>query len=219
MNHGLRARELARFARQGFLVVPGLADAAEVELLRALHHATFARPERRPGEMLLGDRDADGALNFERIAGRFAELDGTHFRERGAALLAAVLGEVPEIVLPLFIRKPARSRATPWHQHTASPRPPGTRADATLWMALEPVDGANACLTMAPGSQITPFDHDSFGIPDDLLAKVHWVECVLPAGDALLIHEAVAHGSTANLAGSDRLAVALYGMVGAELPS
>lgn len=212
------------FARDGFVVAPGLTTPREAEAMRRLlldmlaAKAGFAEgalfdavsPDGVPGKLpqLINPSDYEPALRR------------TWAHKHAWALAKEILGPKAELCFEHFIIKPAKDGAeTPWHQDDAFHLDPSiVRAQVTFWIALEAADAENGCLRYIPGSHQGPvLRHHS---PNDD-QRVHFIECregfdaaqaVLAqaaAGDCVIHDSRVLHGAGPNRSARTRAAYAL----------
>ncbi len=205
----LTAAQLAAFARDGLLFLPGLFDRAEIDLLR-----------RRLAE-------ADGALE----AKRFYLLDTTGGRSEiiawsgarddllGGWVRVARLVETAEDLLggrgvvhwhsKLSFKAPGSAGRWDWHQDYGSWYREGClRPDMlTATVALDPSDAENGCLKLLRGShKMGRIDHPNVGeanaadpaVLEAALARLETVECDLAPGDGVFFHANTLHASGPN---------------------
>ena len=169
---------LAQFQRDGFAVVPDLADAATVAELKRVYDG-----------MIDGSVACHGT---DRMLGGITRqimsphLHHPHFRENTAlekarAIAGRLMGcEAPPFFFSMLIDKPPHHpHETPWHQDMSYAGKPVLPAGSVLdnhavtqfWLALADVDEAMGCMEFIPGAQDRPMpehivaagdpDHDS----------------------------------------------------------
>jgi ectoine hydroxylase-related dioxygenase (phytanoyl-CoA dioxygenase family) len=132
-------------------------------------------------------------------------------------VMTALLDKSPYAVQTMLYFKPAGSRGQALHQDNFYLKAePGTCVAA--WMALDPVDLANGCLEVVPGSHRWPilctekadtkvsFTDVTVPLPDAAAA----VPVEMEPGDVLFFHGALVHGSAPNIT-TDRFRRALIG--------
>ncbi|MDN3563938.1 phytanoyl-CoA dioxygenase family protein [Paeniroseomonas aquatica] len=223
----------ADYDRDGFAVIPGLADAAELAALRQTYDRLFesqagwgsgdffdmlaveGAPGRPAGE-------AAEALRLPQLAwpSRYApELAAAPLRLAAEAIGKDLLGPEAELVWEFAIMKPPRVGApTPWHQDEAS-FTLGTpyRTAVSVWIPLQDTDAANGCMLYVPGSHrgiLLP--HESV----DAAGRAHALRAVgvdpsrgvpvpLRAGDAVLHHSRTLHSAGPNTSAAPRRALTL----------
>ena len=97
--------------------------------------------------------------------------------------------------------------ATPWHQDAGVVRPEADQTNnLTIWSPLCDVNETNGCLYVIPGShQKGIIDHcpgyvggASAFVPDKLFNKGEALALPMKAGDILLLHRNIIHGSLSN---------------------
>ena len=109
--------------------------------------------------------------------------------------------------------------ATPWHQDEAFHDPEFDRWEVSFWLALQPTDQSNSCMTFLPGSHHGPVlrhDHPSgdsrvhalSAIDDFDAAKA--IACPLPAGGCTIHTGRTLHSTGPNTSDRPRLA---YGLI------
>jgi ectoine hydroxylase-related dioxygenase (phytanoyl-CoA dioxygenase family) len=209
------------FDEAGFVVVRGLFPRSEMP--------SWKREIERDAEA----RAASAAEYIDPSSGRQSDSDTTGvtvwmadevpeffrpflFGETGR--LGAVVEEIVGPCAEFLSCKPVLKRGTvafasPWHQDWPYWR--GTHK-ISLWIALDDCDASNACLRVVPGSHAAPLEHDgheeAIGFDQRLSAaaaadasvdaRAESVE--MRAGDAIVFHDLLVHGSWPNESGADR---------------
>lgn len=217
----------AAYDRDGFAVVPHLADAATVAALRETYDRLF---ESRAGwdrgdffDMLADEGGgAPQQMSLPQLAwpSRYApELAASPIRQAAQDIGRALLGPTAELVWEFAILKPPGIGApTPWHQDEAS-FTLGTpyRTAVSVWIPLQDTDEANGCMLYVPGSQREPLlPHASV----DGIGRAHALHAVgvdasravpvpLRAGDAVLHHSRTLHAAGPNRSAAPRRALTL----------
>ena len=120
----------------------------------------------------------------------------------------------------MFMNKPSKKGTfLPWHQDRWSrlDRDP----QITIWLALDPATVENGCVQMIPGSHkvglINPDHHSGFLTPEQ---AEQWrpedkrVFLTLEAGEAVLLHNYLLHGSDINRSETSRRAFSICYMDG-----
>lgn len=222
MELNLDGRELSldpeAFARDGFTVVRGLVDSAELAEIED----TYMRLLRR--EIPVPGRDyCDMAGDYARAPEEFDVLNvmlprryhqawrDNPFERRAVGVARALGGE--DLVLDydqLVAKPPGRAAALfHWHQDLAYwPTTPDTRT-VTLWLALDRTDEESGCVRFVPGTHREPRLRVHAPLHGDrdrshtLVAEVDeqnetLVAPSLAPGDALAFCERVVHGSGGN---------------------
>ncbi len=222
---------VSQFEVQGFISVPRLAPAAELEMLRSVFERLFARRAGRKEGMqydMLGhdEDDAEPALptiinpsNYDRALRRL------QCRDNAAAIARRLLGAHAVRSFEQVILKPAlHGGATPWHQDEAHRADPGfAYHQVSIWMPLLDATQDNGCMLYIPGSHregVLP--HRSPGGD----RKVHSIECTegfnMSAAVACPVaagHATVHHGRTVHSAGPNRTSIPRYALIFSfELP-
>lgn len=219
--------EVRNFLDQGFLVVPAICDAAELDdirsTLRALFRQEAGRSEGNQLDMLSLDRKARDAIQPQIVKPSLyapALLRTPYFR-RAQALARQLLGADAQFSFDHSILKPAgKVAATPWHQDEAHGHDPHFHQEQiSFWMPLQDVSEQNGCMRYVPGSHRGPLlPHRSPG--DD--PRIHALECPsssfdesaavarpVPAGWCILHAGRTLHGALPNRTDADRLAYVL----------
>jgi len=200
--------DLAReqFQTQGFVVIPGFLDAAQLALLKGELDRYIAQvvPTLPATHAFFHDRGRPETLK------QMQHMQGdTFFRDyagnaRWKALAEALLGEPATCESPEWFNKPpGADHPTPPHQdnYYFNLKPPSV---LTIWLALDPVDDENGCLRYVPGSHLRGFRPHArshvlgfsqgitdFG-PDDVAreARVHLQPGDVTAHHGMTIHRA-----------------------------
>lgn len=224
---GLSDVEHTAFDTQGFLVLPDLCDAAEVQAIRAILMRLFeqraGRAEGNQFDMLGLDDETSSSIQPQIIKPSLyaPELLRTPHFLRAQAIARQLLGPDADFCFDHSILKHAGGNAvTPWHQDEAYGHDPYYRAEQlSIWMPLQDVSEDNGCLRYIPGSHRGPLlPHHSFEdktrvqaieCPTKYFEEVAAVNTPMPAGWCVLhggrtLHSALANGST-----GDRLAYVL----------
>jgi hypothetical protein len=221
----LDAGMVERFREEGFLAFdPGIASrdiAALRTTLLALHNENVGFDEGALFDAM-GIDDGSTPPRFPQILHprSFApELIGNSFYQVARGIAEQVLGSEVRFKADISLMKPARiGEATPWHQDEAFQDPTFEYSEVSFWLALQPVDAANSCMTYIPGSHKGPVLPHGFPGGD---ARIHALECVsgfdeqtaascpLPAGGCVIHNQRTVHGAGPNTSDGDRLAYVL----------
>ena len=208
------------FDRSGYTLVRGLFERDEAEGLRE-HYMTLRRRGSYSGDesgVAAGSRDP--LRRYPRMA-QMHRWDDISLQwlidPRIDRVLTTLLDKSPYAVQTMLYFKPAGSRGQALHQDNFYLKAePGTCVAA--WMALDPVDQANGCLEVVPGSHRWPilctekadtkvsFTDVTVPLPDAAAA----VPVEMEPGDVLFFHGALVHGSAPNVT-TDRFRRALIG--------
>jgi ectoine hydroxylase-related dioxygenase (phytanoyl-CoA dioxygenase family) len=206
--------------RDGYVVVPGLFDTAEVDELRE-HFMTLRRRGSYDHDLVgVEPTSRDPLRRYPRMA-QMHRWDDVSLRwlldARLREALTGLLGAEPYAVQSMLYFKPPGSRGQALHQDNFYLRAePGTCMAA--WMALDSTDEANGCMMVIPGSQRWPmlctekadttlsFTDVTVPLPDTQRA----VPVPMQAGDVLFFNGSLAHGSMPNTT-ADRFRRALIG--------
>lgn len=212
---------VANFARDGYVVVPGLADnalreqcldVAKAHLAEHLAPMEYEVDVQYPGAPV--SHEADGAQTSRRLLQAYSR-HGV-FRQWGACdEVAAVLKRLfsdEHVALSqchhncIMTKQPGYSSATLWHQDNRYWSFDQENL-VSVWLALGAETRRNGCLRVIPGSHridIEPgrFDAARFLRPDlpenkSLLSGA--VQVPLEAGDTLFFHSRLFHAAGRNL--------------------
>lgn len=202
------------FRREGFLVIPGVLNSAELaeldsELNRiAENYKTMRRI--REGFDLEPKQDSSRKLPTFRKIGGISELSPAFDRlmrhTRVMEMLTAVMGPVIELYRDVCMMKPARvGREKPWHQDSVYwPWNPMDLCSAMT--ALDDAGPENGCLQVIPRTHFTEVQHYGkelqIDIDDEMQSRTKYVP--LKAGDTLLFHSLLLHASEPNVSDQDR---------------
>jgi phytanoyl-CoA hydroxylase len=210
-----------QFHQDGFLLLPGFFDAAEMANIEAAI-ARYLRevvPQLPAGYVFREDGGGIRSMNrleeYDAVFAafkqqpRFLQLAGELFATDATQIIAESLQ---------FFGKPAyEGSVTPWHQdngfqHYAPPE------SLMLWLALDDVDEENGCVVFARGSHtlgtvahvpsgVLGFSQTVKDAPD--LMRFPEVKAVLPRGGVSLHHCDMFHRSGANRSPRARRALAV----------
>jgi hypothetical protein len=209
-----------RFTTDGFAVISGLFDPAEVAEVRGTLDQLFSDYHRLPsGHRYDLDRRPSGG-GMGKIPGiRNAlrlrpHLRGTRGLASAVAWAERLVGRGAEVLWDAAVYKPSGSSSeTPWHQDEAVYHLCRKRRPSSLvyfWVALDEVDEACGSIRFLPGSHRRPLlphgwrngDPGSSLMVAGPIAADDAVTVCLGAGDATVHHPRTVHGSGPN--SSDR---------------
>ena len=229
MSPSFNSEERERFAAEGYLVVPGLADAAAVAEIRALTErdlhgdggpvgpVEYEAEVGYPGAPDPADRE--GGRTVRRLKNAFARgpvftglLTGEPVRTRLAQLVGS-----DEVVIPLahhncvMTKQPRFSSDTGWHQdvrYWSFQRPDLVN----LWIALGDETPENGCLRVIPGTHTATHDPSRFDAlkflkadaPENAALLSRATDVPLQAGDGLFFHARLFHAARRNRTGEPK---------------
>jgi ectoine hydroxylase-related dioxygenase (phytanoyl-CoA dioxygenase family) len=222
----LSDEEVARFRQNGFLTVPAIADADEVEQLRGVFDRLFQTGAgwEKGAQFDLAGTDENGRrsslpqiLNPAQFA---PELGRTRFRANALAIARQLLGAETQLWFEHAILKPAHyGAATPWHQDEAHRDDPGTDYEqVSIWVPLQEASVANGCMRYITGSHLGPIlEHRSPNNDPRITAlecigsfdPAAAIPCPLPPGGAAIHHCRTLHGAGENHSSMPRRAYIL----------
>ncbi|GAA0610739.1 phytanoyl-CoA dioxygenase family protein [Kribbella sandramycini] len=208
------------FAQDGYTVVRGLFSAGEAEALRDHYMVLRKRGSYENDEVGVQSGSRDPLRRYPRMA-QMHRWDEVSLRwlidARLDQVMTALLGRSPYAVQTMIYFKPPGSRGQALHQDNFYLKAePGTCIAA--WMALDPVDQANGCLEVVPGSHRWPIlcteKADTTVSFTDVTVPLPTADPATPVpmspGDVLFFHGALVHGSAPNTT-PDRFRRALIG--------
>lgn len=225
MKHHLSADQIEAYRRDGFLVVEGFLDAAELEVWRRCTDEAVAERIGAPvaldnGVWLSNHGDPDSY--YSQVFTQCLKLADTHAGMRELMFdprlgeMAGRLAGVDGIRIwhDQALIKPPFGNPTGWHMD--NPFWSFTSPDAiSIWVALDDATLGNGCLWYLPGTHLDgrtgavslgPNQADLFKIYPEWRA-VEPVACPCPAGSALFHSGIVAHGAGANMTNRQRRAM------------
>ena len=196
--------QIAHYRRDGFLSLPPLIDAGEVEAISHIYDGLFSRRAGRElGEHFdLAGNDDEGAepvLPQILWPSRHApELLQTRLHAAAHAVARQLIGEDAVMTFDHAILKPARIGApAAWHQDEAYWDGDQDYTSLSIWTPLQPVSRVNGCMEFIPGSHLEEvrthhsIGHDPsvHGLEADEFDSGGAVPCPLEAGGAT-VHDA-----------------------------
>jgi len=216
VRHRLDDDEVARFERDGFLILEGLFDAEEIDLLARIARADHAMEQgaarRRDGEggevkvavaNALGDDIYSAFARSRRIVGPMEQLLG---------------GEVYHYHHKMVLKEPYEGGAWEWHQDYGYWYDIGCLFPdlASCLIAVDRATRRNGCLQVLAGShRMGRLNHVAIGDqtgadPEHVAAaieRLQLVHCELEPGSAVLFHCNTLHRSDQNRSPDPRWAL------------
>jgi ectoine hydroxylase-related dioxygenase (phytanoyl-CoA dioxygenase family) len=210
MHTQITEEQIAHYREDGFLVIEGFLDAAELEEWRRCTRE--AVEERLGSDRLHNQRDPDAF--YAQVFTQCLRLADTHEGMRRLMLdprlgeVAATLAGVDGIRIwhDQALIKPPHGNPTAWHLDV--PYWSFDSRDAiSIWVALDDATLANGCMYYLPGSHKTArLDNAGIGQNMSDLLKIYpeWlaidpVPCPCPGGSAVFHNGLTAHGAGANM--------------------
>lgn len=217
--------KLEQFRTDGFLAFDSSLSAEAIarmrQTLKALHDAKTGYAEGAQFDAL-GVDDGSEPARFPQILypRSFAPaLADSEFYRMARRIAEQILGPGVRFKTDISFLKPARiGSATPWHQDEAFHDPAFEYEEVSFWLALQPVDEVNGCMTYVPGSHKGPVLPHGFPGNDP---RIHALECIdgfdpgqavkcpLPAGGCVIHNGRTLHGAGPNRSDHDRMAYVL----------
>jgi ectoine hydroxylase-related dioxygenase (phytanoyl-CoA dioxygenase family) len=211
----LNEEQIAFFQRTGYLVLPAITTAAEVERLQGIYDQLFAsKAGREQGDHLdLVTTDEDDQtpvlpqiLNPAKYA---PELVDTLFRANALAIARQLLGsEVKGGGDHAILKPPHTEAATPWHQDEAYWDADKEYNSLSIWIPLQEATLENGCMQFVPDThhqEVLPHhpignDPRVIGLEVDNVAALaaNAVACPIPVGGATIHHSRTLHYTGGN---------------------
>jgi len=124
------------------------------------------------------------------------------------------IGENVSIFRSMFMNKPANGGTElPWHQDVGAGWGIDSDPTTTVWTALDDASVATGCMQIVPGSHhLGILNQGHFISKEDQIAycsQDQIIDLVVPAGEAILIHNWVLHRSGINKTGNPRRAFSI----------
>lgn len=202
--------QIAFFQEQGYLTLPAITTAAEVEQLQAIYDQLFAQKAGRDQgdhlDLVTTDEDDQKPVLPQILnPGKYAPaLLDTLFRANAAAIIQQLLG--PEATLGgdhAILKPPHTDATTPWHQDEAYWDADKEYNSLSIWIPLQEATLENGCMWFVPGThQQDVLPHRPIGNDPrviglevaDVAARIaNAVACPIPAGGATLHHSRTLH--------------------------
>ena len=225
LDHPLTAEQVAKFFRQGFLVIetPQILG-QELEwchqILMRLIEQGVGRKEGRNFDLAARSGGEDRpSPQMVRPSLYAVELAGLSCRSTALSVAKQLLGPDASFALDNSILKPRRNGGpTPWHQDEAYNDPRHYQEQVSFWIAITDSTADNGAMAYIPGSHL-------LGILPHRLnggsAQANSIECYagfdpsaaeicpVPAGTMIIHHGRTLHGASGNKSGRSRLAYIL----------
>ena len=205
---------IARYQRDGYLVVENLLSDAELDLLRMRTHQIATGEVNFPRDRIEYEPGAKGderSLELVRKINGGAAIDpvlGAHARHEGILdVVESLLGpDIKRFGDQFFIKPPAGMEKT-YHQDSPYFKIE-PMALVTAWTALDDVTVENGCLFVVPGSHLDgPLDHSEpwkvcdrqdMKIPDSAIDRSKEQPITMKAGSCSFHHSLLLHRSGPN---------------------
>jgi ectoine hydroxylase-related dioxygenase (phytanoyl-CoA dioxygenase family) len=207
-------QQVKQFHELGFVILRGVLNRNELaELDRELNrlaenHATL--PRIREGFDLEPRQDGSRKTPTFRKIGGITDLSEPFSRlardPRITRVLHAIMGRTIYLFRDVVMMKPARvGREKPWHQDSVY-WPWEPMALVSTMTALDDAEPENGCLQVIPATHHHSVQHYGqelqIDLDDDMQKKTLYVP--LKAGDTLIFHSLLLHGSEPNHSDHDR---------------
>jgi ectoine hydroxylase-related dioxygenase (phytanoyl-CoA dioxygenase family) len=208
------APDVQAYASNGYLIFD---PKTPLSLIRAVHTDVHALLDKRADALRLGGKDRSG-VNGYRETESDLHLKSESVRELIShdafhALAMALLGPDLDLRFCTTMTKTAASgEPLGWHQDWGLDRDSG-HPRISLWIAVTDADIENGCVWVIPGShreEILAHSVSETHPPDMGIKEVDAAGAIpiaLQAGQALVIHPKLIHGSGKNISGRERMAL------------
>ncbi len=205
--------QIVQYRQQGYFTVDGLFTAGEVESVRSEITKIVRRYPNGPAGLVEFEPSVESGENApEEVELRVRKLSNVvrhniffrklAFHPMMAAVATALLG--PDVVLLqsiMLLKPPHIGSAKVWHQDNAYFRRDPNHI-AGFWVACDDATVENGCMHVIPGSHTRGIlEHGGFKNEYGTLKAPSFEEAVavpLKAGDALIFHGELLHGSPPN---------------------
>jgi ectoine hydroxylase-related dioxygenase (phytanoyl-CoA dioxygenase family) len=206
-THPLTDAQVGQYHCEGFLIIPGLLDAEETDLLittakadKALHNHSYGTKDSsgRESRLSLWNHPGDDLFGIVSRSRRIVD-----------AMEQLLGGEVYHYHSKLMLKEPVIGGAWEWHQDYGYWYQNGCLFPymASCLIALDPATRANGCLQVLSGSHhMGRVEHGRFGQqtgadPERVqaaLVRFNRVYCEVAPGTAIFFHCNLLHASDAN---------------------
>jgi len=205
--------EMAQYHEDGYVVVPDLLDAAEVEILRQV-----AKNDQSIEQQALSRNDGEGGITKLRLWNEAGDdLYGVIARSRRIVdrLEQMLGGEVYYYHSKMNFKEPFTGGAWAWHQDYGYWYNNGCLFPlmGSCLISIDPATRENGCLQVLKGSHhLGRIDHgkvgDQTGADPERVAeavkRMELVYCVTPPGGAVFFHSNLLHRSDQNKSSNPR---------------
>lgn len=205
-----------RFHEDGYVIVEGLLDAEEIELLR-----NIARADHRAAQTAAGRRDGQGGVVKLAVHNELQDdISGAivHSRRIVEAMEQLLGGEVYHYHHKMILKEPLVGGAWEWHQDYGYWYHNGCLAPllASCMIAVDRATQANGCLQVLKGSHhLGRIDHGKVGDQtgadmervEVAMQRLELVQCEMEPGSAILFHCNTLHCSAQNHSTNPRWAL------------
>lgn len=215
----LSAEQLGGYEEQGFLIVRGLLNTAEVGVIKSIHAreveasmhtAAAAGWTPKSDDWDFGPGGVPAVRKVSAPFDRFPEFRAIFAGRAVLDIVADLIG--PDIYLhsSKLMCKPARAgRRKPWHQDLAYWEDIDWQ-QVTLWCAADPARRENGCLQLIPGSHrrglIRHEQIDDWQIREDGIDEESVFYAEMEPGDVMFLDVLTLHSSGPNRSDEPRLA-------------
>jgi hypothetical protein len=193
----------ARYERDGFIVIPDLVDGEECDKLK-IEAQKLLKEKSRP--------DASVYVHASIASPLYRQF---HQDARLVELLKKLMPHGVMFLSDKIVVKTAnKTFATPWH--TDRFYWPNTRPKLSVWIPFDDANADNGTLTVIRGShkkdwtmtnKALPNGEFVYQVADSDINNDDVVVCTVKRGAAILFSDRLVHGSTANIARTDRYTV------------
>lgn len=186
-----------QYVREGFVVVKGLIDIATVEQMTATYHREYTTKSGMYVTHFTNDLEKNKAVS-------------DHIFHSIGDAISGVFRSFRPIIAHYAVKAPGVDNHFDMHQDWGIVDEDRFGV-AHVWVALNDVGPENGALTLVPRSHLAINPYRSGTIPIRFLPiealKDQLKTFRLQAGDAVIYHPAIFHGSPANMGSEDRMAV------------
>jgi len=209
----LESDHIRRFQTQGFLRIGRITTDKELTWLRDVYDATIKRKTGYTPDELANATDEHGPVSVIPIISPeeiIPALKNTLFLRNARTVVARLLG-VEETHLLNGWRvfcKPAGGSETPWHQDAAYHA--SSYTGASVWLTLDPATLESGCMHYIEKSHVGAIrPHHVHGgcLLADEVDPAQAVTCPVLAGEAIVHHCRILHGSGSNKTNTPRRAL------------
>ena len=192
-----------QYEHDGFIIIPELISGDECDRLKR-EAVTIFQQEAKP--------DASVYVHVSVVSELYRQL---HKDPRIVSILEKIMPQGVMFLSDKIVVKTAdKTFATPWHIDYFYW--PETRPKVSIWMPLDDVNANNGTLTVVRHSQTKEWNRVTKGLPNgEFLYEVNDEEingndvviCTVKRGSAIVFSDRLVHGSTSNVARTDRYTI------------